>query len=89
MASVGREIIRAARTYISEELKKAVNKKAEELKSDDKNKQMSDTEMIKAIIEDESVEQWIHAKERIEGYTEDGIKNWQCKWLDSCGRAKV
>jgi hypothetical protein len=75
VATIGREIIRAARQYVKHELQKAIDKKAEELK----DKGLSRNELLKHIIEEEEVAKWAEANERIEGYAEDGIHNWQCK----------
>mmetsp|Transcript_40552 Transcript_40552/g.97895 ORF Transcript_40552/g.97895 Transcript_40552/m.97895 type:complete len:286 (-) Transcript_40552:1921-2778(-) len=81
VASVGRDIVRSARQYIREKLDFAMKKKQEELilLAKKENREISKAEAYKAISEDEEVQKWTESFERIEGYTHDGIKNWQCK----------
>lgn len=83
VASVGRDIVRSARQYIREKLDLAMKRKEEELmlQARQENRQISQAEAYRAILEDEEVQQWTESYERIEGYTHDGIKNWQCKYL--------
>jgi hypothetical protein len=86
VASIGREIIRAARKYVTVELEKAVLTKRQQLleKSKEENKALTQHELLKAVNEDDQIQKWTHAYERIEGYTHDGIQNWQCKYTGSC-----
>mmetsp|Transcript_40551 Transcript_40551/g.97881 ORF Transcript_40551/g.97881 Transcript_40551/m.97881 type:complete len:324 (-) Transcript_40551:1251-2222(-) len=79
VASVGRDIVRSARQYIREKLDFAMKKKQEELilLAKKENREISKAEAYKAISEDEEVQKWTESFERIEGYTHDGIKNWQ------------
>lgn len=81
VASVGRDIVRSARQHIREKLNFAMKKKEEELilQARKENRKISKAEALKALLEDEDVQKWTESHERIEGYTEDGIKNWQCK----------
>eukprot|EP00980_Cylindrotheca_fusiformis_P009527 scaffold2082_cov85-Cylindrotheca_fusiformis.AAC.7 len=83
VADIGREIIRAARRYVTKELQYAMDQKRQEIQQqqeqDDENKEpMSEHELALIIQEDDQVQKWIRAYERIEGYTHDGIQNWQC-----------
>lgn len=85
VATIGREIIRAARKHISMELHKAVEKKKQELMLEQQARQQKDGkeltqyELLQELSKDEDVEKWNRAYEQIEGYTHDGIRNWQCK----------
>ena len=73
VADIGREIIRAARAYTRQELYDAMNKAKKKINAAD----LSEKELMKALNEDEQVEYWLNAVERIEGFTPDGIQNWQ------------
>jgi len=83
VASVGRDIVRSARQYIRDKLDSAIKQKQEELKElalsarSNFNLEISAEEVNKMVMEDEEVQKWINSYERIEGYTTDGIKNWQ------------
>lgn len=81
VASVGRDIVRSARRYIREKLDAAIKKKQEALivQAREENREISKAEAYRAILQDDEVQKWTESFERIEGYTEDGIKNWQCK----------
>lgn len=81
VACVGRDIVRSARKYIREKLDVALKNKEEEMVqlAQAENREISKQEAYKAIIEDPEVQKWTESFERIEGYTHDGIKNWQCK----------
>jgi len=83
VASVGRDIVRSARQYIRGKLEFVMKKKEEELVllAREENRQISQAEAYKAMLEDEDVQKWTESYERIEGYTHDGIKNWQCTYL--------
>ena len=81
VAIIGREIIRAARALVKEELYKAAVKAKEEivaLKPD-----ITQQELTARINEDEEVEKWVAAQQRIEGETMDGIQNWQYILVDT------
>jgi Zn-dependent protease with chaperone function len=75
VADIGREIIRAARQHIRDELHQAVTKAKENLK--EKELSLSKLEYARLLNEDEEVKFWVEAMERIEGYSVDGIQNWQ------------
>lgn len=79
VACVGRDIVRSARKYIREKLDVALKNKEEEMVqlAQAENREISKQEAYKAIIEDPEVQKWTESFERIEGYTHDGIKNWQ------------
>lgn len=73
VADIGREIIRAARTYVRQQLDEAVQKAKKKLESQSLDK----VEYARLIHADKEVEFWLEAHERIEGNASDGIKNWQ------------
>jgi Zn-dependent protease with chaperone function len=74
VANIGREIIRAARQHVREELNKAMEKVKEENKKNDK---LTELELLGLINADETVTQWSKAQIRIEGEAWNGIENWQ------------
>lgn len=81
VADVGREIIRAARRYVREQLNEATRIARAELKLDEES--LSNTEIIRKLNEDDDVKQWTQALERIEGFSVDGIQNWQYIVIDT------
>ena len=74
VANIGRNIIRAARLHVREELNKAVQAAQEKLKNETG---LSELELRTKIHEDDEVAKWLAAQLRIEGETLDGIENWQ------------
>ena len=81
VAQVGREIIRAARMYVRDQLNEAMRVAREELKGDEEN--LSKADFIRKLNENEEVMQWTHALERIEGFSVDGVRNWQYIVIDT------
>ena len=73
VANIGREIIRAARKHIRNELAKVVEQKKKSLQG----RNLDTNEMQKLILRDERFVFWTKAFEHIQGYTTDGIQNWQ------------
>jgi hypothetical protein len=73
VANIGRHIIRAARHHVRQELHEATEKAKAKLVGQD----LSSVELVKKLHEDKEVDFWIQALERIEGYSMDGIQNWQ------------
>ena len=76
---VAREIIRAAKKYVREELQKATEAAKERLRKENPTlfEPENEQELYLALQEDGDVEDWLNARERIEGSTIDGILNWQ------------
>eukprot|EP00339_Tiarina_fusa_P018498 CAMPEP_0117000704 /NCGR_PEP_ID=MMETSP0472-20121206/2956_1 /TAXON_ID=693140 ORGANISM="Tiarina fusus, Strain LIS" /NCGR_SAMPLE_ID=MMETSP0472 /ASSEMBLY_ACC=CAM_ASM_000603 /LENGTH=403 /DNA_ID=CAMNT_0004700483 /DNA_START=244 /DNA_END=1455 /DNA_ORIENTATION=- len=74
VADIGREIIRAARRYVRGELHDAMGKARAKLGD---VSGISDKDLMKKLNEDEDVEFWLNSLERIEGFTKDGIQDWQ------------
>lgn len=81
VANIGREIIRAARLYVRQKLGEATRLARAELKMDEDS--MTTVELIRKLNENENVKQWTHALERIEGFSVDGIQNWQYIVIDT------
>lgn len=69
-----------ARKHIREELNKAIEEIRVKL---EKEAIAGRQEIEKLIAEDEKVKFWIMAWENIEGYTDDGIQNWQYVLIQS------
>jgi Zn-dependent protease with chaperone function len=78
---IGREIIRAARVYVKDELKKAIQKAKIDILTDKTD--LSSDEVTKLVFEDHEVDFWEQSRQRIEGSTMDGIKDWQYVLLDT------
>lgn len=72
VADVGREIIRAARVHVRQEYNQSIEKAKVEIDATN----LTEEEVMKKINDDFDVEFWLHAIERIEGYTKNGIQNW-------------
>lgn len=81
VADIGREIIGAARQYVRKQLGEATRIAREELKSEEES--LSKVDFIRRLNENEEVKHWTHALERIEGFSVDGIKNWQYVVVDT------
>ena len=81
VASIGKQIIQAARTFVRHELAEATRKARAELELDEER--LSKAEMIRMLNENKAVGEWTHALERIEGFAVDGIDNWQYVVIDT------
>lgn len=81
VAEIGREIIRAARMYVRDQLNEAMRMARQELQVDEEN--LTKAEFIRKLNENEDVMQWTHALERIEGFSVDGVRNWQYIVIDT------
>jgi Zn-dependent protease with chaperone function len=81
VTSIGREIIRAARMYVKDELKTAIQKAKVEILTNKSD--LSSEEVTKLVFEDPEVDFWEQSRQRIEGSTIDGIKDWQYVLLDT------
>jgi Zn-dependent protease with chaperone function len=81
VASIGREIIRGARMYVKDELKTAVEKAKVTILTNKSD--LSSEEVTKLVFEDPEVDFWEQSRQRIEGSTIDGIKDWQYVLLDT------
>lgn len=81
VADVGREIIRAARQYTRMQLGEATRLAREALKSEEES--LSKVDFIRKLNDNEEVKQWTNALERIEGFSVDGIQNWQYVVVDT------
>ncbi len=81
VAEIGREIIRAARMYVRHQLNEATRIAQAELKLEESS--LSKAEFIRKLNENEEVMKWTHALERIEGFSVDGIQNWQYIVIDT------
>jgi len=73
IASIGKEIICSARRYVRKNLEDAVEKAKENYKG----RVMKDEVLARKLSEDPEVEFWIHALERLEGASLEGIDKWQ------------
>jgi hypothetical protein len=73
VAKVGREIIQSARRYVRSKLDEAVEKAKESYKG----VYLKDHVLARKLNEDPQVEFWVHALERIEGASFEGVENWQ------------
>lgn len=79
--TIGRPIIGAARIYVRQQLNEAITNAKEKLK--DQEEELESVEYMRLLNSDRYVEEWTHALERIEGYTIDGVKNWQYVLIDT------
>ena len=83
VASIGKQIIQSARTYVRHELAEASRNARMELKLDEEGNGLSKVEIIRMLNENKAVREWTHALERIEGFTVDGVENWQYIVIDT------
>ena len=81
VTNIGREIIRAARVYVKDELKTAIQKAKVAILTDKSD--LSSEEVTKLVFEDREVDFWEKSRQRVEGSTVDGIKDWQYVLLDT------
>jgi Zn-dependent protease with chaperone function len=81
VAAIGREIIQAARQYVRKQLGEATRLAREELKVEED--ELSKVDFIRKLNENEDVKTWTQALERIEGFSVDGIENWQYVVIDT------
>ena len=73
VANIGREIIQAARRHVRAKLEEAIDTAKENYKGT----YLKDYVLAKKLNEDPQVEFWVHALERIEGASYEGVENWQ------------
>jgi len=83
VAVIGKQIIQVARTYVRQELAKATLAARAKLKIDEETTALSKAQIIRMLNEDKDVEEWTQALERIEGFTLNGIENWQYVVIES------
>lgn len=83
VSQIGKQIIQVARKYVRQKLAEATRKARAELKIDEADKELSKADIIRMLNENDEVEEWSQALERIEGFAVDGIENWQYIVIDT------